>query len=368
MISAFLILLFFLYFKTIGFFQEKVLHSERSADSLMISYVKISCVGDVFLHDSNIKAAESKEGYSFKGIFDEVSALLSDADISSCWLGGVYDTVGEYKGYPLFKSPAVLLDELKESGFDIMLRTNHTMDYGIEGLVLTTEEIRKRGLVQLGAFLTKEESKSIFVFVKDSLKIAFLSYTYGLNGLPTKNSWDVALIDTFKIKEDIENAKAISDFTVVFLHYGTEYSIEPSAYQLKIARFCAEAGAGIIIGSHPHVIEPVDTIITKDGRVVYTAYSLGNFYCGQRKERTESGMILSFIVEKSNRTGFHAEVKSISYKPTYVRKIIDSEGKAKFNVIFSENFRDSSNPAEYKRIKESVDETKRLMEIISDRQ
>jgi len=366
-IAAILSFLSLIYFKTIKTIEEKASSCKNSADSLKVSYVKVSCVGDVFLHDSNIESAERSGGYSFEGIFDEVAGVLSNADIASCWLGGVFDSLGPYKGYPLFKSPPQILDVLKESGFDLMLRTNHTMDYGREGLETTTEEIRRRGLLQLGAFLTENESRRIFVLTKDSLSVAFLSYTYGLNGMPTENGWEVALIDTAKIGEDIRSADALSDFVVVFLHYGTEYSIEPSAYQKRIARFCAEAGAGIIIGSHPHVIEPVDTIITKDGRLVYSAYSLGNFYCGQRKERTESGMILSFIIEKSNRTKFNAEVKSVSYKPTYVRKFVNEEGNVKFKVVFSESFTDSSDIEEYRRVKDSVIQTKELMSIISDR-
>ncbi|MGE3063627.1 MAG: CapA family protein [bacterium] len=360
----FVLLLLLLYLISGRFVLSYAAKKHPLKESSYISYIKFNCVGDVFLHDSNLKSAETKDGFEFKASFQEISSALRDADITSCWLGGVFDTTGPYTGYPLFKSPDELLTALHESGFDLMLRTNHTMDYYEEGLESTTNLIEKNGMIQLGAFLTEEKSREIYVAVKDSLKVAVLSYTYGLNGLKPKHSWEVAMIDTAKIRSDIERAKNISDFIVLFLHYGTEYSREPSEYQKRIARFCAEAGAGIIVGSHPHVIEPVETLVTKDNRIVYSAYSLGNFFCGQRKEHTDCGMILSFIVEKSSRTNSKAIVKSISYKPTYVKKYL-SENSYKFKIVLSEEYSDSSDKEIFNRIKESAEETKCLMRLIS---
>lgn len=329
-----------------------------------ISYIKISSVGDIFLHESNIKTGKTKTGYDFSFSFEDVAPVLRKSDITTCWLGAVYDTIGPYTGYPLFKSPAQLLTALKESGFDIMLRTNHTMDYYEDGLMSTTELMKKNNLIQLGAFITKEESKEIYIIKKDSLDIALLSYTYGLNGLMPKYSWEVAMIDTAKIGMEIKRAAELSDFVIVFLHYGTEYSREPDKFQKRIARFCAESGAGIIIGSHPHVIEPIETILTKDNRIVYSAYSLGNFFCGQRKRYTDCGMILSFYIEKSARTNFLAEVKSISYTPTYVNKYFEN-GDLKYKIILADEFNDISDTILYLKIKESLSDTREILHFIS---
>jgi len=341
---------------------EKKIANEKSS---YISSIKIKCVGDIFLHNSNLEAAKTNSGYDFSSAFENVSVPLTDADITSCWLGGVFDSAGPYAGYPLFKSPVELLDALKESGFDIMLRTNHTYDYNEAGLISTSGNIKKRGLIQLGAYASEEESEHIFTFSKDSLTLSMISYTYWLNGFKAKKPWQVSLIDTEKIAEDIKKAKTVSDFVIVFLHYGTEYSREPSEYQRKIARFCAEKGAGIIIGSHPHVIEPVETIITEDGRIVYSAYSLGNFFCGQRERYTDCGVILSFFVEKSSRSNSKAIVKGLSYTPTYVCKYTEN-GNFKYKIVLSQTFADTSDTMLDRIILESLSDTRDILKLISD--
>lgn len=344
-------------------------HSDSVAktfeSNLYISHITIASVGDIFLHSSNIQSGKKDSEYDFEYSFEYIKPLIKTADIATCWFGGVADSIGPYTGYPCFKSPHKIIDAIKNSGFDVLMRTNHTYDYFENGLKSTTSFIKSRNLIQLGAFIDEDESEKIYTFTKDSLTIAILSYTYGTNGLIPKNKWEITLIDTAKIRSDIIKSKKISDFTIVMLHYGTEYSRYPDSFQKRIARFSAEAGADLIIGSHPHVVEPVETLITSDGRIVKSAYSLGNFYCGQRKKYTDTGIILYSIIEKSSRTKGIAVLNNISVTPTYIHRWYDNGFK--FLVIPIKDYESKKIPfmddSTRTYMKYSYEETMKLLGI-----
>ncbi|MEO0288926.1 MAG: CapA family protein [candidate division WOR-3 bacterium] len=298
----------------------------------------IISTGDIFLHTSNIDDASVEEKkYSFDYVFEDVKEFLKMADVTTCWFGGVVDTEPPFSGYPFFKSPLEILQTLKNSGFDILLRTNHVYDFGQEGLKRTNSFINDLSLKQIGGYSTREESKKILMFKKGNIKIAFLSYTYGTNGLIPRNNWEVNLIDFDKIESDIEKSRKMADFVVVFFHYGNEYERRESQFQKKVAYFAASKGADLIIGSHPHVVQPLDSFLFDGGRKVYTIYSLGNFYCGQRKKYTNSGVVLKVFLEKSRRTQEKTKLMKIMFYPTY---IIKNSNKAtqRYKVVFSNNY------------------------------
>ncbi len=288
----------------------------------------IISVGDIFIHKSLLNSVyNSKEKYyDFYSCFEEVKPYLNSVDLTTAWFGGALDTIGPYTGYPCFKTPQDLAYALRNTGFDLLFRTNHTLDYGLKGLKTTTKILKDTGLVQIGAYVSEEDSKNIFVFEKNGIKIAFLSYTYGMNGIPIPKPWMVKLIDLEEIKKDIEKADAISDFIIVALHFGIEYERFPNKGQKMIVQKIAQMGADMIIGSHPHVIQPVE-MIELENKKVLVAYSLGNFFCGQRKRYTDTGIMLKYKIAKdSNKT----YLKDIKYIPTYV---------AKYRVSDSYNFK-----------------------------
>jgi poly-gamma-glutamate synthesis protein (capsule biosynthesis protein) len=298
----------------------------------------IISTGDIFLHTSNIEdALVEGQRYSFDYVFEEVNEILKGSDITTCWFGGVVDTNPPFSGYPFFKSPVEILKTLKKSGFDILLRTNHVYDFGQEGMYKTNLFIENLSLKQIGGYSSKDQSEKILIVQKENIKVAFLSYTYGTNGLIPKNEWEVNLIDFDKIQNDIEKSKKIADHVVVFFHYGNEYERKESEFQRKVAYFAASKGADIIIGSHPHVVQPLDSFILDDGRKVYTIYSLGNFYCGQRKKYTNSGIVLKVILERSNRTNKKTKLAKIVFYPTYIIKNFN-KAKQKYRVVLSNNY------------------------------
>ncbi|MEO0109927.1 MAG: CapA family protein [candidate division WOR-3 bacterium] len=325
--------------------------------------VTIASVGDIFIHKSVLNAFFEKKTYNFSPAFSEISPYLKEVDLATAWFGGALDTIGPYTGYPLFKTPEDLARTMREAGFSLLFRTNHTLDYGEKGLRKTAEILKGYGISQVGAYTSEEESKEIFIFEKGSLKIAFLSYTYGTNGIPIPKPWMVNLIDTLKIKEDIKKAKEKSDFVIVALHFGIEYQRRPNQEQKRIVRFVAESGADLIIGSHPHVIQPVELLNLPNGRKVYCAYSLGNFFCGQRMRFTDTGIILRYkIIKEKDKT----ELKEINYLPVWIAKY-EEDGKYRFKILplkkalklYEEGKLEYLKTKEYKRMKEAYEETVR---------
>lgn len=314
-------------------YAQLVPYPEAAAKSTEIEIVS---VGDIFLHTNNLSAAyDSKmKIYKFDEIFAPVAEHFKDADLSTAWIGGVYEDNGPYAGYPLFRSPATLLDALQNIGLDIALRTNHTLDYGTKGFNTTSDQLQKRDISQIGAHTTEEDSQKIFYYEKDNFKIAVVGYIYGMNGITIPKPWMIELIDLEKIKKDIATAKKNADFVVVALHFGTEYERFPSKWQKSTVQTIADNGADFIIGSHPHVIQTVDQIKTKDGRNVFVAYGLGNFYCGQRFHYTDAGVILKYVVEKDAEG---TRLKSVGYMPTWVAEY-RANGKLQDKILPSKEY------------------------------
>jgi len=323
----------------------------------------IVSVGDIFIHQSNLDSAfePEKDIYNFNDAFSPIADYSREVDLATAWLGGVMDTKGPYKGYPLFKSPAELIETFKNIGLDIVFRTNHTLDYGEKGFKTTTEILEKNNINQVAAYLTEEASKNIFIYQKDNLKIAFLGYIYGMNGIFIPKPWMINLIDLEKIKNDVNKAKEKADFVVVALHFGTEYERYPNKMQKNIVKEIADFGADMIIGSHPHVIQPADIITSIDGRKVFVAYGLGNFFCGQRQHYTDAGMILRYTVEK---TGEETRLKEIKYISTWVAKYKEND-KYKFKILpskkylklYEEGMADFLSLENYKHLQETYQET-----------
>lgn len=336
---------------------------EQDETELKTTEVNIISVGDIFLHTNNLAAAfdPATKTYNFDSVFSSVADYFKGADLATAWLGGVMDATGPYTGYPLFKSPVALIDTLQAIGLDVAFRTNHTMDFGVKGLNMTTDILDKHAIAQVAASATEENSKKPFIYQKDNLKIAYLGYIYGMNGLPIPEPWMINLIDLDKIQKDIIEAKKQSDFVVVALHFGTEYERYPNQWQKETAQKIADAGADMIIGSHPHVIQPTDVVTSADGRKVYVAYSLGNFYCGQRDQYTDSGMILKYTIEK---TGPDTKLKEIGYIPTWVAEFREN-GKTQYKILPDKKYIDlyqqgQANfltPAKFNRLQQAYQET-----------
>lgn len=301
-----------------------------------ITNATLLAVGDVMVHQTQYLQAydEKKNKYDFSPSFEFISSYFKDADLV---VGNLETTLaGEERGfraYPRFNSPDEIAYDLKEAGMDLMsTANNHSLDSGEQGLYRTLEVLEDAGLKAFGTARNQKERDTPTLVNVEGIKLAFLSYTFGTNMIPVPEGKDyiVNLIDKNLITKDIEKAKENgADLIVLFLHWGIEYQSEPNEEQKNLARDLAKAGADIILGSHPHVIQPVDYIqVANDEGEINNAlviYSLGNFMSNQHKTSgvptndVKYGLMLQVDVAK-NHAKEEAYIADLDYTITWVHR------------------------------------------------
>ena len=303
--------------------------------------IKMTVIGDIMCHNTQYTDAynNSSKKYDFSYVFDDVKDKLSQADIT---VGNLETTFAGskigYSSYPTFNTPEALGKALKDVGVDVLsTANNHCMDKGYTGIVNTIKELDKLKIDHMGTYDSEESSNNILVKDVKGIKIAFLAYTYGTNGIavPKDKSYAVNLIDKDKIKKDLQAAKDLDvDLISVSMHWGTEYKQNPTDEQEELADFLFENGADIILGSHPHVLEKMEkrTIeledgTTKDGFIIY---SLGNFMSGQYYDYTRQSIILDLQITKHGDGKI--SIDSATYTPIYMYKS-SSGSKQKYLVM-----------------------------------
>ena len=245
--------------------------------------VTIIMVGDVLLHTRVEQSATTEDGsFDFAPIFANVKDEVAAADLAlvnqEVIIGG--EELG-ISGYPAFNAPYEVADELVDTGFDVICHaTNHALDKGKKGLTncLNYWQEQYPDLTVLGIHDSKEDQEEIYVAECEGMRIAILNYTYGTNGIPLPGDmpYAVDLLKESRVKEDLAKAEKLADFTIVCPHWGTEYSLKKTAEQEKWVKIFYEGGADLVIGTHPHVIEPVEMIEGENG-LMLVYYSLGNF-------------------------------------------------------------------------------------------
>jgi poly-gamma-glutamate capsule biosynthesis protein CapA/YwtB (metallophosphatase superfamily) len=227
--------------------------------------------------------------------------------------------------YPSFNSPHEIADALKDAGIDIIsIANNHSIDRGEKGILSATDYYQKINLPYEGAFRSEQDKEQVRILTKNGIKVGFLAYTYGTNGIPVPagKSYLVNLIDEEKIKKDIEKVKTLSDIVVVSMHWGNEYQRYPTNIQKDLAVKIANDGADFIIGHHPHVLQPMEWITRKDGRKTFVAYSLGNFLSGQVRDYKDIGGVLDIeIVKESTDNKVNITLQNPLFTPTYVSSL-----------------------------------------------
>ena len=260
----------------------KVLETELVAEA--VPSVKLIMVGDMLMHLRVTQSGKMEDGtYNYDHVFAHVKEDIQAADIAlvnqEIILGG--PELG-YSGYPTFNTAYELGDAIYDAGFDVVLHaTNHTMDKGRTGLVncLNYWSENHPDIKVLGANKTQEEYDEVYIYEQDGMKIAMLNYTYGLNGMPMPSDMPFAvdMMEEDKMSADLAIAEEQADFTVVLLHWGNEYQTYASENQKMWANFFLERGTDLIIGTHPHVIQPVEWYEDEDGNRMLVYYSIGNF-------------------------------------------------------------------------------------------
>lgn len=274
-----------------------------------MSKIKLVATGDVLLH-SRIYDISKKDGkYDFKDKMAPAKKLLQAGDISVVNLESI--VAGEELGlisFPEFNNPVELAENLKEFGTDIVTNANnHSLDLGEEGVLKSIENLEKIGLPYVGSHKSKEDQKRFRIIEKKGIKVAILSYTaVTLGKNPPKNKPHllnrIVAGSTKEVRRDIERLKTEKnpDVVIVAAHFGREYALMPPASQIDIATSLSDAGADIILGHHPHVLQPAQWIMNSRGKKSFVIHSLGNFYSGQKGLYRQIGGVLNLSISKDD--------------------------------------------------------------------
>ncbi len=310
------------------------------------SHISMSVIGDIMCHNSQYNDAyDSSTGtYDFSYVFEDIKHYVTSADIS---IGNLETTfAGKEKGYsnyPRFNTPEALASNLKDLGIDVLsTANNHSMDTNYTGLVSTLKYLDQAGISHMGTYDSAEKQNQILIKEVNGIKIAFLAFTYGTNGIPVPNdkSYCINLIDEDFIINQLNLAKEQNpDLICVNMHWGIEYQTKQNSSQEKLADLLFQNGADIILGSHPHVLQPMETktITLEDGSTknCFVIYSLGNFMSGQTKKNTRDSIILNLnITKKADDNSI--SIDSVSYVPIYMFKNSSLKNK-KFKILDIEN-------------------------------
>lgn len=361
---------------------------EEAIENEEIKYIDIVSLGNLIIHQSQINGAKNENGYDFSPSFQYIKEMVSEADISLGILEGAL-AGGEPTGYPIFNSPDEVIDSLRDTGIDVVnYANNHIYDYDDEGLQRTIEITKEKGLDVLGVKSTEEE-KSYLVKEVDGVKIGFASYVFetaAVNGYKTINSNPVSinsenLINTFnyndlesfynRIASEISAMKAEGvEFIIASMHWGEEYNTYIEATQNEIAKKLNELGVDIILGGHPHVIQPYEIICNESGHSTFVIYSQGNSLSNQSEQEigvaeSEDGIMIKFTLEKKDGNVSLKEYKII---PTWVYKEEKGDGTYYHKIIPVEEA--LANPDKYginsdvyARLENSLNRTKSILGI-----
>lgn len=311
--------------------------------------INMALTGDIMCHNTIYNDAFNKQSntYDFSYLFDDIKYNIQTADIA---IGNLETTFAGssngYSSYPTFNTPENLAYTLKKVGFDVLsTANNHCYDKGYSGIESTIDYLDDADISHTGTFKSEEEQSKILIKNVKGIKIAFLSFTYGTNGIPVPSDkgYSVNLIDKDLIKKQLDLAKAQNpNMICVSMHWGIEYQTTPNSEQKDLADFLFKNGTDIIIGNHPHVLQnfekkeiTLDDGTTKDGLVIY---SLGNFLADQNKKYTRDSAIMNVNITKDENDKI--KINTVKYIPTYIYKDT-SKSTQKFEIINISNAIDS---------------------------
>ncbi|MDQ0268610.1 CapA family protein [Cytobacillus purgationiresistens] len=283
----------------------------------------IGAVGDILIHDRVYNDAKTEQGYNFSPMLEAVKPLLQEPDITlanqETILAGT--DIG-LSGYPNFNSPQEVAIALMDAGIDIVsTANNHSLDRNEDGLQRSLDFLESVGLPSVGTYKSKEDQDKLRMMKVNGINMAFLAYTYGTNGIsiPDGKDYLVNIINKEAIRKEINIAKKNADLIVMSIHWGNEYERYPADSQVALAQFLADEGVDIIFGHHPHVLQSMDWLESKDGSQTFVVYSLGNFLSGQAGNYRDIGGLATIEATKTfdaNETSI--KLSAPNFHPTYM--------------------------------------------------
>jgi len=304
--------------------------------------VSLVFMGDIMGHDSQIKSARigNSERFDYHSCFKYIKHDIQSADIA---IGNLEVTFAgrPHKGYPTFSSPDTLADALMDAGIDgLIMANNHCVDRRKQGLERTLKVLDEKGIPRTGVFkdsLDRAKHIAMFFEVK-GMRLAVLNYTYGTNGIPVQQPNIVNHLDTVVMAQDIAILRKKNvDEIIVCMHWGWEYHTKPNPEQKMLTRFLWNKGVKVVIGSHPHVVQPMELNETATGNRM-VAYSMGNFISNQRPAPRD-GSALAFV--EFTKVGDSIYVSNAEYQLTWVYTPVRN-GKKSFYVLPAERYKNAT--------------------------
>lgn len=333
--------------------------SQEAKPPVVVSTVSIGSTGDTLLHNPVLDGAKVSGGYDFSADYKYINPYYSKYDSTVVNLEVTFGTSTNYQGFPLFNAPPVFADTLKNAGVDLLLTANnHSYDTVSTGLINTVKVLKEKGIDHIGT--REDETEPLYgIRTVGGIKIATACYTYSttpspgrkaLNGNVMKEGTE-NLISTFdyeKLDEfytDAENAlkdmkNSGAEFSVIYMHWGNEYQLKQNSYQSEMAQKLCDMGWDIIIGSHPHVVQPIETLKSASGHETVCIYSMGNSISNQRREvmdssvakkgYTEDGLIFEYTLQKYSDGA--VKLSDINVLPTWVNHF-KTGGKGTYRIV-----------------------------------
>ncbi len=332
---------------SIGWFYIDAFNSLRSFADTTSSYshtgsqgdiisktAQFAAVGDVLVHDTIYQDAQTETGYRFAPMFAPVKSEIQKADIAIAnQETPVTNDYSQLAGYPRFNAPRDILRDLKTTGFSVInLANNHALDQGVAGLQETIKHTQNFNLTYLGTHTSKKDRNRVRTVSKNTITFAFRGYTYGTNGLslPEDKSYMINEIENADFKSDISQAREKADVVVISLHFGNQYQTRPTQSQKELVKTLADYGADIILGHHPHVIQPMERIETDRSNDTLVAYSLGNFLADQRGTERNIGGILTLDIQKTPQG---IELQNPAFTPTRIVRKTSKAPQKQFRIV-----------------------------------
>ncbi len=294
-------------------------------------------VGDAMQHQAQLDRAREiagGKGYDYSGCFTYIAPAVTEADYAVCNLEVPLGGGPDYTGYPCFSAPDSYASALKDAGFDMFLTANnHCLDRRDKAARRTLSALDSLGVDHIGTYHDRAQRDSLVPFIRNikGFRVGFLNYTYGTNGIEPREGAEISLIDRDRMAQEIKKTRdAGAEIVVVAIHWGVEYVLLPNANQKSLAKFLVDQGVDMIIGGHPHVIQPMEIVRNeKEQKDVLLVYSLGNFISNMKTGDTRGGALVRATIERGSDG--KARFKEADYDTFFSAK--PAGGNTNFTVI-----------------------------------
>lgn len=334
--------------------------------------ITIRAVGDVMMHEEQLRAAARPgEGYDFSPQYELIADSLSAADYT---IANLETTVGlysdnPYSGYPMFNAPPELLTALREAGVDfVSMANNHILDRYFDGMLYTINNVEAAGLAYGGVNRSKEQKETPNIVEVGGVRLGMLCYAEHTNEMdvysdPRAREYGVNYIEGTDFAAEVRKLReAGADVVIAMMHWGEEYRRSANNAQRTLADTLAAAGVDVILGGHPHVVEPAGMrqIALADGtqHEAFVAFSLGNFNSGMVDEYANAGVIIEFTLVGQEDGGF--EIEDVGFVPTYCWPK-DGVFTTVPALVYYDEAPEGMSPEEHQRLRKSVDDVEELM-------